>query len=121
LISLGNSIELPALYRKFGWRFLLISFRSKGMGKLTSRLRLLQNFAKYILIMVKRHDSEYAVKYLKASQLAVQRAVAGKPCSSLREIEPDLPLPRLSRSGLPVIISLADRRAIIAGSPSTIR
>jgi len=121
LISLGNSFELPALFRKFGWRFILICFRTKEIKKITSRLRFLMNFAKYILIMTRRHGEEYSVKYLKSSQLAIQRAVAGEPLSSLRELEADLPLPRLSRSGLPTIIPLADRRAILAGRGSVIK
>lgn len=40
---------------------------------------------------------------------------------SLREIEPDLPLPRLSRSGLPVIMGISDRRALLSGGVSVIR
>jgi len=71
--------------------------------------------------MNQRHGSLYVVKYLKACQIAVQRKVAKSPFKSLREIEPDLHLPRLSTSGLPVIIKLADRRAICVGGINTIR
>jgi hypothetical protein len=53
--------------------------------------------------------------------LAIQKKISGHPLSSLREIEPDLPLYRLTRSGLPHIIKLCDRSAIINGSLSTIR
>jgi hypothetical protein len=69
--------------------------------------------------MRKHHGQVFAVKYLKACQLAVQKAIAGNPFRSLNEIEPDLPLPRLSTSGLPRIIPLRDRRAIMSGSAST--
>jgi hypothetical protein len=71
--------------------------------------------------MSKRHGVPYTVKYLKACQLAVQKRIAGQPLSSLRELEPDLPLPRLTKSGLPRIIQLRDRRAISSGSHSVIR
>jgi len=40
--------------------------------------------------------------------------------SSLRELEPDLALPRLASCGLPVIIGTRDRRAILAGSRKAI-
>jgi len=71
--------------------------------------------------MRKHHGDSYVVKYLKACQLAVQKSIAGTPFISLREIEPDLPLRRLTRSGLPWVIPREDRRAIIAGHPSVIR
>jgi len=71
--------------------------------------------------MDQKHGSLFVVKYLKACQIAVQRKVSGLPFKSLREIEPDYPLPRLSKSGLPVIIKLADRRAICVNGINTIR
>lgn len=58
--------------------------------------------------MNRRHGTTYMVKYLKASQLAVQRYLAGSPLKSFRELEPDLPLPRLSSRGLPTIILSRD-------------
>jgi hypothetical protein len=60
------------------------------------------------------------VKYLKTSLLAIQRAIAGTPVLSLRKIEPDLRLPRLTK-GIPSIIGSRDRRAILAGSKSVIQ
>jgi len=61
------------------------------------------------------------VKYLKAALLSIQRAIAGTPVRSLREIEPELPLPRLSTSGLPNIIGTRDRRAILSKSLSVVQ
>lgn len=63
----------------------------------------------------------YVIKFLKSCQLAIQKKIAGQPFLSLREIEPDLPLPRLSRSGLPYFIKLGDRSAIVRGSLTVIR
>jgi hypothetical protein len=71
--------------------------------------------------MNKRHGSEFVVKYLKACNLAVSKFLAGQPLSSLRELEPDLPLPRLSKSGLPNIIGTRDRRSLAANSTKVIR
>jgi hypothetical protein len=71
--------------------------------------------------MSRRHGITYTVKYLKACQLAVQKSIAGQPLTTLRELEPSLPLPRLTKSGLPRIIQLRDRAAIRSGSYSVIR
>jgi hypothetical protein len=61
------------------------------------------------------------VKYLKASHLAISRAVAGSPLASLKEVEPDYIFPRLTKSGLPKFIPPRDRRAISGGSSGVIR
>lgn len=71
--------------------------------------------------MRKHHGELTTIKYLKASQLSVQKAIGKDRINSLRDIEPDLPLPRLTSSKLPRIIPLGDRRAILSGSPSVIR
>lgn len=71
--------------------------------------------------MRKHHGQKYVVLYLKACQLALQKKVAADRIDSLRDINSDLPLPRLSTSRLPRFIPLADRRAISRGSASTIR
>jgi len=62
--------------------------------------------------MNQRHGGEFTVKYLKACNLAISKYLAGEPFRSLREIEPDLPLPRLSTSGLPCIIGTRDRKSL---------
>lgn len=71
--------------------------------------------------MKKNHGSLVTIKYLKACQLALQKAIAKDKIVSLRDIDPTLPHPRLTRSGLPVYIPLGDRRAILSGSTSIIR
>lgn len=70
--------------------------------------------------MKRHHGATYVVKYLKACQLALQKRIALDPISSLRDLEPDLPLPRL-KSGLPSVIPVFDRRSILRGSPNVIR
>jgi hypothetical protein len=71
--------------------------------------------------MNKAHGEVYTVKYLKASQLAIQKKIAGQPLKSLREVEPDYPFPRLSKSGLPSIIGTVDRSSICNSSFRIIR
>jgi hypothetical protein len=120
MVSLGNPIELPVLTKRLGHRIICACFPQ--LIKLTSRLHQLSQFTQHILRMHKHHGGMFVVKYLKASQLAISKAIAGNPFKTLRELEPDLPLPRLSSSGLPVIIPLRDRRAILSGrSPTVIR
>lgn len=117
LVSLNN-LELLAFFRKFGWRLVASAF--SGRMKYSSRLASLYNFGKLVLKIRKNHGQLAAVKYMKSSQLALQKFIAGTPMSSLREIEPDLPLPRLI-NGLPTIIPKYDRKAIRQDSFSVIR
>lgn len=118
MVSLGNSHELPALVRGLGWRIAYAVF--PRTVKVTRRLKQLQTFTRYILIMSKRHGSSTTVKYLKSSTLAIQKYIAGSPVSSLREIEPTLMLPRLA-NGLPRFISIEDRRSIRRGNIEVIQ
>lgn len=119
MVMLGNSFELLVLYKRIGYRLVASSF--SGTVKLSKRLKQGLGFVKYVLIMSRRHGSTTTVSYLKACQLALQKSIAGTKCNSLRDIVSDLPLPRLTRSGLPRFIPLHDRRAICSGSPSVIR
>jgi len=119
MISLGNSFELPALFRAYGWR-LFVSVFAMPPTKSQKRLLQLGNFGKFLLRMTKHHGAAFTVSYLKACQLAVQRKVARNPVKSLREIDPKLPLSRLSKSGLPSIIGTRDRRLLLV-SPLVLR
>jgi len=118
LVSLSNEIHLKAVLKEIGMRFVYLAFsRTTDIN----RIRSLHNFAMYLIKLRKHHGDMYVIKFLKASQLAIQKKIAGSPFSSLREIEPDLPLPRLTTSGLPLIIKLGDRSAIVRGSLTVIR
>jgi len=119
MVSLA-SLELTVLSKKLGWRVISACFPS--IVKFNARLRQLSQFIQHLVRMRKHHGQVFVVKYLKASQLAISKAIAGNPFESLNELEPDLPLPRLSSSGLPAVIPLRDRRAILSGrAPATIR
>jgi hypothetical protein len=119
LIRLDGEKSLSSLLSRFAFK--IVSLCLRGSKNATSRIRLYHKFGLYLLNMNKRHGSVYVVKYLKACNLAVSKVIAGQPFSSLREIEPDLPLPRLSRSGLPCIIGTRDRRSIVQGSHKVIK
>lgn len=98
------------------WRIARICFK----GDIGNRIRLFNNFYVQLRIIEKNHGTAYAIKYLKANQVAIQRVLAKTPYKSLRELEPDLPFPRLY-SGLPSIIPLNDRRYIRSGHLGVIR
>jgi len=120
MASLKNPKGFLAILHEIGPKILSMALLSSS--KVLSRVRMLHNFGIFILRMYSHHGETYTVKYLKACQIAVQKCLAGQPFRSLREIEPDLPLPRLSRTGLPVIIPHNDRRSIIQlNSPAIIR
>jgi hypothetical protein len=108
------------LFSMFGYKLVSLSLHSIT-GKIHARVQLFHSFGKYLFIMSRRHGTTYTVKYLKACQLAVQKSIAGQKVRSLRDLEPDLPLPRLTKSGLPVIIKTRDRAAIRGGASSIVR
>jgi len=118
MISLSNEKHLKLVLRDIGWRILQVITQNT---KETNRIRMMHNFAVFIIKFNKNHGDIMTTKYLKACQLAIQKKIAGQPLSSLREIEPNLPLPRLSKSGLPVCIKLSDRASIANGSLTIIR
>lgn len=118
LVNLSRFNNLDRVLRRYSWKLLSVINQKRIQG--FNQVNLYYNFGRYIYILKRRHGTLYVVKYLKACSLALQRAVAGNPMSSLRDIEPDLPLPRLSSSGLPVMIGTRDRKAIMAGSRKVI-
>lgn len=119
MISLANSIELAALIRVKG--NYMISCVFTHSVKYANRSRQLHNFMKYLFSIRRRHGSTFVVHYLKAAQLAVQKAIAGNEVDSLSSINPKYRFPRLSRGGLPKIIPVEDRRSILLGHTSIIR
>lgn len=111
---------LANLFSKVGFRIFGAVFTNGG--KYLSRLRQLNAFRVHIDIKRRHHGEVFVVKYLKVSQLSVQKAIAGTGVSSLRTLEPGLPLIRTASQGLPSWIPLRDRRLILVnGSPSVIR
>jgi hypothetical protein len=119
MVSLGNPFELLRLIGSIGWR--VISACTDSRVSLFRELKILKGFAGYLLLMTKRHGATYTVKYLKSGHLAIQKSISKDHISSIKDIEPDLQLPRLSTSKLPRFIPLSDRRAIRSGNAFRIR
>jgi len=108
-----------AIFKLHFWRIVeMVIHRDR---KVTNKLRVYHRFVLYLLFLNRKHGTNFVVKYLKASLLAIQKVIAGTPFSSLNEIEPELPLPRLSKGGLPAWIGTRDRRAIMSGSPTVVQ
>jgi len=118
-VTLANPLDFAVQISRVAWRVISQCFMSSV--KLTNRLKLLNSFLVYIFNMYRKHGENYTVKYLKCSLLSIQKRVAGSGLKSLRTLEPDLPLPRLSRSGLPKIIPWRDRTAILSGNKDILR
>lgn len=109
-----DNLSLVSLLTRYSFKIVNLSLRrSKNIA---NRIRLYHRFGQYLFVMNKRHGSVYVVKYLKACSLALSKALANQPLGSLRDLEPDLPLPRLSASGLPVVIGTKDRRSLLSGN-----
>jgi len=102
---------ISALFSKLGFRLFGACFPAKG--KYSSRLRQLSAFLVHIQNLNRNHGSTYVVKYLKVSQLAIQKAIAGTPVSSLNQLDPSLAFPRLATCGLPTFIPVRDRRLML--------
>jgi len=110
---------LADLFRAYGWR--VISFVFPNRVKFAGRLRLVRLFSGWITSSYRHHGAEQTVKLLKASQLAISKAVARDKTTSLTQLDKELVQSRLTTSGLPPIIPSRDRKLIIGLSPSVIR
>jgi hypothetical protein len=118
MISLNNSFELSSVLRLIAFRILnAIGIKSGGYA---TRLNFMYKFARYLFYLRKNNGAEFVVAFLKAGQLAISKKVAHSPVKSLRDINPDFPLPRLV-NGLPSIIPISDRRLITRSGYSVIR
>lgn len=98
----------------------VISVVYGGTSLVASRARSLHNLITFLKNMNKHHGPAYTVKWLKACSVALQRYLGNDRVASLRDIEPDLPLPRVSR-GIPSFVCKADRSRIRRGDPKTVR
>jgi len=117
MFSLSKEKSLLRVLTKYAWKVISIA---TGKTKVAPRLR---RFNKFFLLLVKYnkdHGTAFTIKWLKACHLAVQRKLSSKPCQSLRDIDPSIPLPRLI-NGLPTFIGTMDRKAIRNNHPGTIR
>lgn len=91
-----------------------------GKTRVAPRLRRFNKFVMLLIKFNKHHGTAFTIKWIKACHLAVQRKLSSRPCRSLRDIEPNLPCPRLI-NGLPTFIGTMDRKQIRLGHAPTIR
>jgi hypothetical protein len=70
--------------------------------------------------MNRNHGPNFTIKWLKACTVALQKWLGEDKLNSLREIEPNLPLPRLI-NGCPAIINRSDRFHMKHGDARIIR
>jgi hypothetical protein len=114
----GPRPSLSSLFQKIGFRMFGAVFT--GKGKFLSRMRQLNAFRQHLYNKYRCHGSKYTIAYLKAGQLAIQKAIAGTPVKSLNEINPDLPFEAVASCGLPSFIPLRDRRLILKNKSSAV-
>ena len=118
--ALKGRPTLACLFNQIGFRMFSACF--PGKGKYLSRLRQLNAFHAHILNKVRNHGDVWVVKYLKVSQLALEKSIAGTPVHSLSELDPGMRFTRVVSGGLPSWIPVRDRRLIsVNGSHAIIR
>jgi hypothetical protein len=117
-VLIKQSISLSDLFMGFGWRVIAACF--PGKVNFTSRLGTLKRFAGLIIRIKRVHGSQQAIAYLKAGQLAIQKALAKDSIDSMRVINPNLLRSRLSSSGFPTYIPVQDRRLMLAVSQGAV-
>jgi hypothetical protein len=117
--TLYRTASLADLLRGFGWR--VIFGLAPNKVKISGRLRVLTLFSGFVYRMYRKHGDVMTVKYLKAAQLALQKAIGKDPINSLTDLDPDVLHSRLTGFGLPTIIPSRDRRLINGGSTMIIR
>lgn len=111
--------SLADMIMGFGWRVIFACF--PGHVKISGRLRVVKLFIGFVYRMYKNHGEVITVKYLKAAQLALQKAVAKDAIDSLSDLEPDLFHTKLTGFKMPRIIPSRDRKLINGGSTSILR
>jgi hypothetical protein len=89
-------------------------------ARVLPRVRRVYKLLDMAILFNKNNGPTATVNWLKGCQLALMRKVAKSDYRSLRDLYPNLPLPRLI-NGLPPIIGTKDRKAIRDGNVKTIR
>jgi len=89
-------------------------------NRIRDRLVIANNFLQFIFKLKKNHGSIFTIKWLKACTVALQKWLGDDKVRSLRDLEPNLPLPR-TINGCPSIINRQDRQLMRQGNISIIR
>jgi len=117
LFSLRDEQLLRKTLSKYIWKIISIA---TGKVKVSPRLRRFDKFLWLVFKYFKNHGASFTIRWLKACHMSVQRKLSSNPCTTLRDVDPQLPLPRLI-NGLPSFIGTMDRKMIRMNHPSTIR
>lgn len=89
-------------------------------SRIRDRLVIANNFLQFVFKMSRNHGANFTVKWLKACTVCLQKWLGDDYVSSLRVIEPNLPLPR-TINGCPAIINKQDRHLMRQGNIHVIR
>nr|UYL94482.1 MAG: RNA-dependent RNA polymerase [Leptosphaeria biglobosa mitovirus 5] len=97
-----------------------ITYLSFGrISNLVNRVKVTSDFINLMLKIKKNHGDDFTIKWLKACYVSLQKSLGNDHLTSLRDLEPNLPLPRLI-NGIPACIKPRDRQLIRDGSKSMI-
>lgn len=97
-----------------------ITYLSFGrISNLVNRVKVTSDFINLMLKIKKNHGDDFTIKWLKACYVSLQKSLGNDHLASLRDLEPNLPLPRLI-NGIPACIKSRDRQLIRDGSKSMI-
>nr|WMI40069.1 MAG: RNA-dependent RNA polymerase [Rhizoctonia cerealis duamitovirus] len=88
--------------------------------RLAYRANLAMKFLSFVLWYHQHNGASFTIKWLKAGYVAIQKELGQNGMKTLRDINPDLPLPALA-GRLPRIIPPQDRVEIRSGVVGTIR
>lgn len=86
---------------------------------LLTRTRQVFDYLSLLNEMKKNHGVNFTVAWMKACYVALQKSLGSDNLKTLRELDPDLPMPRLI-NGVPAIIKSKDRDQIRRGNPKVI-
>jgi hypothetical protein len=111
------SPNLAGSLRYYLRQMLYLCFGKKRM--LLTRSRQVFDFLSFIYKMKKDHGVNFTVAWMKACYVALQKSLGEDNLRSLRDLDPELPLPRLI-NGVPAIIRSRDRDQIRKGNPRVI-
>lgn len=107
MFSLSQNVRDQVLVPLFKW-IIPLSAGVKGFGR---RSKVAYWYINRLLVLREMRGLDTLVKQLKSDHVALQRAAAGNPMSSLRELEPELSLWKLTSAGYPIIIKKLDPRS----------
>jgi hypothetical protein len=107
MVSVKNTKMFLTFVGKLSFRVILLSTMCSFKSS-RARVKMIHNFARYLILQNRCKGPDYVIAYLKASQLALSKYLAREPLGSLQEINPSYVFPRLA-SGLPKIIGPRDR------------